>query len=310
MHVSGSLQDRSWVAGPVLVSSCLFAPFAHAQEAETVADTVLAGAESSFALPLDDFYLRRHDSEARELLAGLTVTPGLYVPLSARAAGNEDNGVVAPTSPALRLHFQYRPLGHWFASVTLNKYLDKSERKPWDPDFTYSFGYDDWHPYTFSLVYSNYANNRFNPVEGDPVTRFSYGAISAGYKAPMPKVLARQLLIDPSLSIDCRANLNVTPRFVRNDGTSGRWKRSASLGCRYPFTRRLYLDFTAYAWDHGQQPWDPDFTYGFGFFDYRSDRVSIQYANYSGNRYPWRRAGKDTGRFRNGGLMISWSHEF
>lgn len=308
MQASCSLKRRFWVAGPVLVSGCVLAPFACAQEVE--GDDVLMGAESSFALPLQDLYVRRHDSEARELLNGLTMTPGLYIPLSSRAAGNQDNGVVAPTSPALRLNLQYRPLGHWFANLTVHKYLDKSERKPWDPDFTYSFGYDDWHPYTFSLVYSNYANNRFDPAEDDPVTRLSHGTVSAGYKAPMPRVLARQLLIDPDLSIDCRVNLNATPRFVRNDGSPGKWKRSASLGCRYPFTRRIYLDFIAYAWEHGQQPWDPDFTYGFGFFDYRSDRVSIQYANYSGNRFPWRRAGKDTGRFRNGGLMISWSHEF
>jgi hypothetical protein len=310
MHAPGSLKRRSFFGGPLFICGCALAPVAHAQDTDAALDEVLAGAESSFFMPAQELYVRRHDSEARELLTGLSVTPGLYVPFSARAVGNEGNGVAAATSPTARLNLQYRPLGHWFANVTLHKYLDKSERKPWDPDFTYSFGYDDWHPYTFSLVYANYAKNRFDPEDGDPVTRLSYGTISPGYKAPVPKAIARQLLIDPALSIDCRMNLHLTPRFDRDDGSTGKWKRAASLGCRYPFTNTLYLDFTAYAWEHGQQPWDPDFTYGFGLFDYRSSRVSIQYSNYSGNRFPWRRAVENTGRFKNGGVLISWSHDF
>lgn len=327
MQASGSLKSWSFAVGPLLAFCGPLA--AHAQNVpadvpaaapppappptgvpSSTGEQAVAGAQGSFAVPVEDLYVRRHDSELREVLTGLTVTPGLYVPFSSRAVGNGDNGVAAPTSPALRLNLRYQPVGYWFANVTVHKYLDKAERKPWDPDFTYSFGYDDWHPYTFSLVYSNYSNNRFDPDDGDPVSRLDHGSISAGYKAPVPKALARHLLIDPALSIDCRANVNVTPRFDRDDGSTGKWKRSASLGCRYPFTRRVYLDFTAFAWDHGQQPWDPDFTYGFGFFDYRSDRLSIQYANYSGNRFPWRHARKGTGRFENGGVLISWSHEF
>ncbi len=31
----------------------------------------------------------------------------------------------------------------------------------WDPDFTYGFGYFDWHPRTFSLQHNNYAGNRY-----------------------------------------------------------------------------------------------------------------------------------------------------
>jgi hypothetical protein len=271
---------------------------------------IVDGVASSFALPLDDLTVRRHDSEARELLSGLTVTPGLYMPLSRAGVGGRTIGEQSSGSPALRLNLTYQPVGYWFARVTLHGSLDKSRRAPWDPDFTYSFGYDDWHPYTFSLVYSNYSNNRFSPKSGAPVSRLSEGTVSLGWKAPMPRALARPLLIDQSLQIDCRAGLNASPRFERDDGTMGRWKRSAQLGCRYPFTRRLYLDFTAFAYDHGQQPWDPDFTYGFGLFDYRSNRVSIQYSNYSGNRFPWRKSKAGTGRFKDGGLLVSWSKGF
>ncbi len=270
----------------------------------------MAGARSSFALPLEDLQVRHHESELREMLEGLTVTPSLYVPFGSGTAGSGANGVAAPTSPVARLGLRYQPVGYWFAQMDINAYLEPSRRQEWDPDFSYSMGYDDWHPYTFSLVYSNYSNSRFAPAPGEPVTRLDYGTIALGYKAPMPRALARPLLIDDSLSIDCRADVSLTPAYDRDAGGVGHWKSSVSLGCRYPFTKRLYLDFKAYAWGHGQQPWDPDFTYGFGLFDYRSNHLSVQYANYSGNRFPWRHGREDTGKFRNGGLLISWSHAF
>jgi hypothetical protein len=59
-----------------------------------------------------------------------------------------------------------------------------------------------------------------------------------------------------------------------------------------------------------QQPWDPDFTYGFGYFDFHSGTFSVQYNNYSGNRFPWRHRGPHTGTFAYGGISISWGYGF
>jgi hypothetical protein len=59
-----------------------------------------------------------------------------------------------------------------------------------------------------------------------------------------------------------------------------------------------------------QQPWDPDYTYGFGYFDFHPGKLSVQYNNYSGNRYPWRQRGAHTGTFAWGGLSLSWGYGF
>ena len=37
------------------------------------------------------------------------------------------------------------------------------------------------------------------------------------------------------------------------------------------------LSFFYYPFPFQQQPWDPDFTYGFGFFDWHPGSISIQY---------------------------------
>jgi hypothetical protein len=35
-----------------------------------------------------------------------------------------------------------------------------------------------------------------------------------------------------------------------------------------------------------QLPWDPDYSYGFGYFDWRSFRLSLTYGNWAVNRFP------------------------
>lgn len=296
-----------------LVLALMGAPnAASAQEAvvDRPEDQIPAGIASSFAIPKDELLQRRHDSTVANLLDGLTVTPAVGIPFSSQPVGGRQTGSLTSGSTTASLSLRYQPAGYWFAQATLYAYLDPARRAPWNPDFTYSFGYDDWHPYTVSLVYSNYANNRFSPRKGDPVSPVDHGTVSLGWKAPMPRKLARLFLLDERRTINCRVGLNATPRFDRNDGSTGSWKSSANLGCRYPFTDRLYLDVNVFAYAHGQQPWDPDYTYGFGLFDYRSNRFSIQYANYSGNRFPGHARAPHSGRFIDGGLSISWNHGF
>ncbi|MFL5752299.1 MAG: hypothetical protein ACJ76F_02745, partial [Bacteroidia bacterium] len=36
-------------------------------------------------------------------------------------------------------------------------------------------------------------------------------------------------------------------------------------------------------------PWDPDYSYGFGYFDWRNFRISLTYGNWAINRLPWNR---------------------
>jgi len=285
---------------------------ARAQDASGVRpeDEVEAGLASSFAFPVDDLLQRKHDSALADALDGLTITPSVGLPFNTQTIGGRQSGNLTSGSPTASLSLRYQPVGYWFAQASFIGYLDPSRRARWNPDFTYSFGYDDWHPYTLSLVYSNYANNRFSPAKGDPVSPFDHGTVSLGWKAPMPKRLARLFLIDESQTINCRVGLNATPRFDRNDGTTGSWKTAANLGCRYPVTDRLFVDVNLFAYGHGQQPWDPDYTYSFGLFDYRSNRFSILYANYSGNRFPGRHRAANSGRFVDGGISISWNHGF
>jgi hypothetical protein len=246
---------------------------------------------------------------AADLLDGLTVTPGLAIPLS-RGPSPDVSSARNGGSAMATLTLRYEPRESWFATVTGYAYLEPERRHPWQGDYSYAFGYDDWRPKTLSLVYSNYGNNR---VTSDETTgaRFLEGTLSGAYKFNLPAVIAEPMLIDRSQSIGCRVAYNISAKYEREDGSIASDKHSAQAGCRYPIWRRAYLDWTVYTYLRGEQrSWDPDYTYGFGWFDWRPQRFSVQYSNYSGNRWPGRKRPPHTGRFRDGQVTLTWSHGF
>ncbi len=281
---------------------------------KTLLDEIMDGLSSSFALPWHDLLKPEYPSEWRNLLHGVSLGAAFDYPLqsySGRQSGSGTQGAQAGHSPTLRASLRYTPLSYWFGSATFYAYPSDSQAS-WEPDFTYSFGYDDWHPYTLSLVYSNYGGNRLHPdsSKGEKVTHFNQGTVSLGWKFPLPQPLEEIFMVHPSGHIDCGVNYNVTPEYTVADSSHTRhWKQSASLNCRYRIYGWWYVNATVYyyPWRDQQQPWDPDFTYGFGYFDWHPGTFSIQYNNYSGNRFPWRRSSPNTGTFRDGSVMISWS---
>ena len=240
---------------------------------------------------------------------GLTLMPGVDVPLTTSVlagSGTRTQGTQLSGSTRLQLTARFSPSETWFARVTGYYYLDSAQKRPWNPDFTYSFGYDSWRPGTFALTYDNYGGNRWNPdtAGGEKVTRFDEGSVTASYKIPMPTALESLFSPDGESHWSASVAIHVTPRFPREGADErGSWKRAVSVGVRSRFYRRLYAEGRVFLYPSSeqQQPWDPDFTYGFGWFDWRPGTLSIQYGNYSGNRWPGQ-SSTGTGAFRHGSL--------
>ena len=195
-----------------------------------------------------------------------------------------------------------------FVQTTIFRYLQPSAQQAWNPDFSYSFGYQD----TFSLVYANYAGNRLNPNRsaGEQRFNFSQGQWSAGSQFALPETLAQILLTGDGDSALCNANLNLVPRYSDLASSSDKNnKRFATLGCRYTRADGWYAHLTVFDWpDRNQrQPWDPDFTYGLGYIGWFDGRLALQYDNYSGNRWRVRNRASGQGSLLDGSLMLSWS---
>lgn len=274
---------------------------------------IIDGIKSSFSLPWEELLEKEHPSEWRNLFSGFSGNISFDFPLAKEppreSEGRQTQGERS-RNMTVNATIRYNPLSYWFFSATFYHYLDSDLQAPWDPDFSYTFGYDDWHPYTLSLVYANYGGNRLNPGPGESFTRFEEGTFSLGFKFPFPSCLENLFTVHPTGGLSGILNYNLTPKYFDLDDLEKQdWKQSFSLNLKYPLYEWWYATVTLYYYpDPGrQQPWDPDYTYGFGYFDWHAGTITVQYNNYSGNRYPWRDREDDTGRFRDGSIMIAWS---
>ncbi|HSV82797.1 MAG TPA: hypothetical protein VLK85_26670 [Ramlibacter sp.] len=249
----------------------------------------------------------------------LTVQLALDLPLrgGGRGQGSGTQGSTA-ASPTLQAMLRWRPIqgSHWFGQLVFYRYLNGDRQQPWHPDFSYAFGYEHWRPGSWGLVYANYTGTRLHPdrAAGEGFSHFPQGQWTLNRKFGVPTALEPWLLVGDGDSALCVGNLHLMPRYTRQaGGAPGHWKRSLSLGCRYTRPQGWYADLALFAWPERsqQQPWDPDYTYGFGHeSQWGGGTLTLRYSNYSGNRFPGRARGVGEGTFRSGSVTLSWGTEW
>ncbi len=276
---------------------------------------IIKGLKSSFRFPFRDLQRKEYPRAWRNALSGFSGGFGLSYPLETgqldTSTGSGTEGERG-TNATLLASLRWQPVGSWFASVTFHEYLEPELQRPWNPDFSYVFGYDDWRPYTLSFTYANYGGNRLNPdrTRGERPTRFEEGVFTLAWKFIVPEGIKRWLVVHPTGGLGGSIGITGVPRyFDLESGETRAWKRSVQLNLKYTIYKWWYINATLiwYPIPEQQQPWDPDFTWGFGYFDWHPGKVTVQYNNYSGNRFPWRDNVSGTGRFRDGSVSVSWS---
>lgn len=298
----------------VALALCAVAPAAAQEKEETIED-IMAGITSSFELPWRDLLEKEYPSEWRNLFSEFSGGFSCGYPLKEKeitdGLGQGSEGERAPNSTC-SASVKWSPFSYWFASISFAHYWEPDLQAPWNGDFVYSFGYNDWHPYTFSLTYANYGGNRLNPDReaGEKSSRIEEGGITLAWKFVIPKKIQHLFTVHPTGGLGGSIGYTVVPRaFDLASGESIHWKEKVSLNLKYTIYKWWYVSYSLNYFPHPsqKQPWDPDFTYGFGFFDWHPGTISIQYNNYSGNRYPWNPRSPGTGSFKDGGLSISIS---
>jgi hypothetical protein len=229
----------------------------------------------------------------------------------APAAGAATQGT-RPGSTTVQAALRWRPFEDraWFVQGTAFGYVDRAQQRSWDPDFTYAFGYDDGRPGHWAFTYANYTGTRVAPdaARGEGRWNFPQGQWTASYRFDLPQAWKNVLLAGDGDTAPCHADANLVSRFSRSTGGFGSDKSSFGLGCRYTRPEGWFAHATALAWPDRprQQPWDPDFVYGFGWTQPGPGGLTLQYANYSGNRWPGRARSTGEGLFRSGSVSLGW----
>ncbi len=191
---------------------------------------------------------------------------------------------------ATSFHLLTRVVEEVYISTTFYKDWNPNARAPWISDFNYAFGRYNWRPKTWSYGYENYAPNKYSDSPDVLLRKFLQGNFFVSYNNGLFQRLMDRLHVGNS-------NLIITPflrysfNFIDENQNiqKGFGKPNMGLALRYNIWKNFYAESAVYAYisPKYKQPWDPDYTYGFGYFDYRPFRFSFTYGNWVINRFPW-----------------------
>ncbi|MBA3664936.1 MAG: hypothetical protein H0W61_12110 [Bacteroidetes bacterium] len=171
-------------------------------------------------------------------------------------------------------------------------YVDFNKRAAarWIADYSYSIGRYNWRPYRFNYGYENYINNKYTDNIDQFMEKFSEGYYFLSFNANVPDRIVKKIRLDSTTSIKFVPFVRYAFRYRdENEVVHYEGKPTAGISCRLTLFWNIYVEGAAYYYFdpmYRQLPWDPDYSYGFGYFDWRSFRASITYGNWAINRFP------------------------
>ncbi len=244
-----------------------------------------------------------------------------------RISGNisYNTGRVVIEDPEHEIHNEMRSAIGFFTRIrffeqysfntTFYKDFNPKASAMWTSNYTYSLARYNWKPNRFNYGYENYLNNRYTDNLKEMGEKFLEGYYFISYSHNLKKA-------EKKIRMDSTTNLKFT-YFARYSikyrdsnkmihGGIGSGKPTIGGGLYAALFWNIYVEAAVYYYFdpvfQKQQPWDPDYTYGFGYFDWRSFRCSIMYGNWAVNRFPWNKTiyphyGFLDGNFR---FIINW----
>jgi hypothetical protein len=201
-------------------------------------------------------------------------------------------------------------------SINTNFFIDfnKKATARWISDYSYTIGRYNWKPNKFNFGYENYINNKYSDNLATMAEKFLEGYYFVSYSHNLPEKIKHLISLDGTTNIKLvyfvRYYIKYRDQFNETHGGIISGKTTLGLSMRYTIYKNLYIEGAVYYYTNPakRQPWDPDYTYGFGYFDWRSFRLYITYGNWAINRFeanksPYPQYGFLDGQFR---IVANW----
>lgn len=217
---------------------------------------------------------------------------------------------------ALKTILTINPHSYYFLGMTSSFDLNNYTNPYYQPDFSYSFGYSDWHMDTFSWNYSNYANNKFSPKEGEDRFNFGKGNWELSYKTKYDDITLTAKGKYVTKTDTKKLYLKAKTVVLDDVMVSAQWKHNINknqnrltLSVKTFLYEKFFVSGSVYEYFKpdtiGSN--DGEYAYSFGWKDSRPFYPSILYSNY----YTATRWDPDEGpKFHDGTLSIKFNLDF
>lgn len=204
-----------------------------------------------------------------------------------------------------------------FEEVSLNgsfyKHLNPNAYQKWTADFFYSLKRFNWRPNTFSYGYENYSNNRYSDDAQDILDKMKLGYFFLSYQHNLPEKRRKKILLDETTNISFSYLARFSPYYFDNEqNILGGWdkgKTTFGMSARYTIVNNIFIEGAVYYYLNKSQqlPWDPDFTYGFGYFNWKAFKFSFSYGNWVINRFEGKNPYHPSYSFADGDFTVTFN---
>jgi hypothetical protein len=198
--------------------------------------------------------------------------------------------------------------------------LSPSDVSPsWIANYFYQLGWYNWNNKTFSFGYENYLPNNWSTLGQDFTTNLRRGFFFISYNFTLEAHQDSTKRQWRGMFHDATSRIAFTP-FARihieyqdlNNNFGGYFKPIFGLNLRYTIWRNIFVEGAVYAYPIQATilPWDPDYTYGFGVFNWRSFKLNASYGNWIANRFPWNPKELNHYNFLNGEFLVQFNYSW
>ena len=187
--------------------------------------------------------------------------------------------------------FRYRFYEEFYLNITFFRDFNTLPNAEWLGDFSFSVGRYNWRRRKWNFGYENFGNYKYSDRFSDFLQKFLQGYVYLARNFSSLKV-NKSLKIDKTTAVHFTAFLRYAVQFKDENnrllGSFFNGKPTGGFSFRYVILKNIYVESAIYAYLPGRkEPWDSDYTYGFGYFDWRPFHLSFTYGNWAINRFPW-----------------------
>lgn len=207
-----------------------------------------------------------------------------------------DNGIEKHDEyrQAIGLYARYRFLEEFYINVNLFKDFNNRAEARWISNFTYAVGRYNWRNRKINFGYENYVNNKYDDRPVTLANKFLEGFYFVSYNLFLSDSMTKRIRLDHTTSMRfigfARYSVKYRDEYEVTHGGLIGGKTVLGFSARYTIYKNMYVESALYFYPEPsikKQPWDPDYSYGFGYFDWRSFRLSMTYGNWVINRFSW-----------------------
>lgn len=262
---------------------------------------------------------RKSNPEYSKALMGKNVFSGSLAYSVSKVTYADNEGIVQEYfRNAAIINFNVRPWRDFF--IRNSFIIDLNEpvvAPPWLSDYYYQIGYYNWRNKTFSFGYENYQANRWDTFFENFYTNFKRGYffVSFNYTLSLPENKKKfvPFFWDKTSKLALSPFFRVHPEYTDEYSEfEGYLKPVTGINIRYVIVKNIYVETSLlyYPIEKTKLPWDPDFTYGFGIYNWKAFRMNFSYGNWIANRYPWNQKEIPNYGFMNGEFNINITYSW